>query len=292
MPITLPAFNVPTGACDCHVHVFGPPERFPFAPGRKYTPSTASVEQLLALQRQLRLERAVIVQPSAYGTDNTCTLDALRRLGNRARGVAVIDAHTPEAALGAMHAAGVRGVRVNLETGGERDVAIARRRLQEAAARVTPLGWHVQTYAALPILAALHDDVLALPTPLVVDHFGLPHAAAGITQPGFDALLSLVLVGKAYVKLSAPHRISAMADCADVSPLARALIAANPQRVLWGSDWPHTSTRRGVHDDHERIEPFDEVDDGLALERLNAWTMEATLFRGILVDNPARLYDF
>lgn len=283
------AFEVPAGACDCHVHVFGPAARYPLDPARAYTPGDASVEELLALHDALGLGRVVIVHPSPYGADNRCTLDAARRLGDRARAVAVIDEGTGEAALRAMHADGVRGVRVNLETAGEHDPAAARALLERAAARVAPLGWHVQVYTNLGVIAALHDALLALPVPLVVDHFGRARAAEGPGQEGFGALLSLLRAGRATVKISAPHRISDQPGAADAGPLARALFEANPDGVVWGTDWPHPG---GARRDPAAIEPFNPVDDGAALNRLADWFPDPAARRRILVENPARLYGF
>jgi predicted TIM-barrel fold metal-dependent hydrolase len=297
---TAPAFDVPARACDCHVHVFGPSDRFPYSTDRVYTPGPASVDDLLALQRALGLHRVVIVQPSPYGTDNSCLLDALRRLGERARGVAVIDGATPDAALRRMHEAGVRGVRVNLETRGQRDPAAAGELLDCAASRAARFNWHVQVYAGLSVLASLHDMILTLPVPVVVDHFGKPTAAAGTAEPGFAALHSLLRRGEIYVKLSAPYRISEQADYGDAAKFARALIEAHPDRVVWGRDWPHTGTdlahpgggRPRVPRDPGDIEPFRPEDDGLALRRLRLWAADAALLRKILVDTPARLYGF
>src|SRR5438270_3955768 len=189
---TPPAFAVPRGACDCHTHVFGPPAQFPFTAARTYTPGEASLDELLALQADLHLERVVIVHPSVYGTDNSCTVDALRRLGGRGRGVAVIADDITPAELDALHRAGVRGIRLNLATAGVHDPEIARRRLAAAAARVAPLNWHVQIYTTLTMVAALQIELAAVPVPLVIDHFGGADAAAGPTQPGFAALLALV----------------------------------------------------------------------------------------------------
>ncbi|MGH7094221.1 MAG: ROK family protein, partial [Stellaceae bacterium] len=239
-PRTAVNFTVPRGACDCHVHVFGDPAQFPFAAVRGYTPPPASADELRKLHRALRISRVVIVQPSVYGTDNSCTLDGMRRLGARARGVAVIDAATSKTALDEMHRAGIRGVRVNLATAGESDPAQARRDLTEAVARVAPLGWHVQVYTELSVIAALQDELARLPVPVVIDHFGGATAAGGVAQPGFAALLTLVKAGHAYVKVSAAYRSSDKAPAYDdVAPLARALIAANSDRIVWGSDWPH-----------------------------------------------------
>ena len=290
---TPPDFGVPALACDCHVHVFGPAERFPYWSGRGYTPGDASIADLLALQDLLHLQRVVIVHPSPYGTDNSCTIDALQRIGPRSRGVVVIDPLTiGDAELARMHECGVRGVRVNLESAGLHDPKIAQTLLEQVATRVAPLGWHVQTYTTLPVIASLADAIMRLPTPLVIDHFGRVPAAQGTTQPGFATLLALVKSGKAYVKLSAPHRISTQPDCADARPIALALLEANPDRMLWGSDWPHPGGQPGAGRSPDRIEPFNPIDDGNALNRLARWIVDPGLLRKVLVDNPARIYDF
>jgi predicted TIM-barrel fold metal-dependent hydrolase len=286
---TAPSFAVPKGACDCHVHIFGPDEAFPFSPKRLYTPGPASIDDLRALHCALHIDRAVVVHPSPYGADNTCTVDAVRKLGARARGVAVIDDATTDAMLDDMHDAGIRGVRVNLESYGESDPAIAGRHLQHAAERVARLGWHVQTYTNLAILATLHDTILKLPTTLVVDHFGRPKASLGTAQPGFAEILALLRSGKVYVKISAPYRISHQPHYTDAAPIARAMIAANPDRVVWGTDWPHPGA---AERNPAVIEPFRPEDDGHALNRLAGWTQSAAELKKILVDNPARLYQF
>jgi predicted TIM-barrel fold metal-dependent hydrolase/predicted NBD/HSP70 family sugar kinase len=291
-PATAVSFAVPSGACDCHVHVFGDAAAFPFAARRGYTPPPASADDLLGLQQALHLSRVVIVQPSVYGSNNSCTLDGMRRFGERARGVAVIDAATSSTALDEMHRAGIRGVRVNLATAGESDPAQARRDLAAAVARVAPLGWHVQVYTELSVIAALQDDLQGLGVPLVFDHFGGATAAGGVEQPGFAALLALVSGGHAYVKVSAAYRSSDKAPAYDdVAPLARALIAANPDRILWGSDWPHPHAAAPGAPPND-IVPFYDIDDGLALIQLQLWTRNAAVRRKILTDNPARLYDF
>ena len=265
-----------TPACDCHVHIFGPPARYPFSPERKYTPPQAGVGELLALQVKLELERVVIVQPSPYGTDNRCLLDALQQLGGRARGVVVIDHNT---SLIPMHGSGVRGVRINLQTGGERDPDAARRVIEQAARRVAPLGWHLQLWTDSRMLAALHDYLGELPVPLVIDHFGLAQSV----EDGAP-LLSLLRGGNTWIKLSAPHRVQG-----DVDALARAFIAARPDRLVWGTDWPHPGTGPRPPD---KVQPFDRIDDAAALARLARWAGDESVLRGILVDNPARLYDF
>jgi predicted TIM-barrel fold metal-dependent hydrolase len=228
------------------------------------------------LQRALALDRVVIVQASPYGTDNRCMLDALRALGPRARGVAVIDEHS---ALDSMNDAGVRGARVNLQTGGERDPAVARRLIGEAERRVAPLGWHVQLWTNAAMLAALHERLAALAVPLVIDHFGLAR-----TLEEAKPLLSLLARGNTWIKLSAPHRVGG-----DVDAVARAFIAARPDRLVWGTDWPHPGMGPRTP---AVIQPFDAIDDAAALERLRGWCGDERTLRRILVDNPAELYDF
>jgi predicted TIM-barrel fold metal-dependent hydrolase/predicted NBD/HSP70 family sugar kinase len=292
-PKTAVNFAVPAGACDCHVHVFGIESEFPFVPGRGYTPPPAGPNVLLQLQNALHLSRVVIVQPSVYGADNSCTLDGMRRLGpERARGLAVIDAKTTDAALKEMHAAGIRGVRVNLETSGQSDPAVSRRNLAAAIKRVAPMGWHVQVYTRLSVVEAVHDDVLKSDVPVVFDHFGGAQAVGGVAQPGFSLLLELVASGKAYVKISGHYRSSVKAPAFDdVAPLARALIAANPDRIVWGTDWPHPHHAEPGKELSELTPSFD-IDDGLALNQVARWAPTAATRRKILVDNPARLYEF
>ncbi|MCG7391609.1 amidohydrolase family protein [Microvirga sp. ACRRW] len=285
-------FGMPAGACDCHVHVFGPYERFPLSPHRVYMPGPAPIEDLIAHQNALGLERVVIVQPSIYGTDNSCMLHALRRLGSQARGIAVVDSGMPEPTLRELHEAGVRGLRVNLETAGVADPEAIAQHIEASAAQAAPFGWHLQVYTDLDIIATLHDRIQALPVPVVFDHFAKARAEKGQHQTGLPALLSLMRSGKAYVKLSAPRRISARPDHADAGEIARTLLKANPERLLWGSDWPHPGAWPGIPRDPNRIEPLHPDDDGLALNRLNTWMGDAALMRQILVDNPARLYGF
>jgi predicted TIM-barrel fold metal-dependent hydrolase len=288
-------FDVPRGACDCHVHVFGDPAKFPFAEKRIYTPPEASVEQLLDLQGALKLERVVVVQPSVYGSDNSCTVDAVRRLGARGRGVAVIDQSTTRASLQEMNAAGIRGVRLNLETNtaGRFDPAAAKALLDTTAEQINGLGWHIQMYTRTSIIAALKEHLAKLPFPVVFDHFGRADPALGTSQPGFDALTDLVKSGDAYVKISGAYRVSQKApDYADVTPLAQALVQANPDRIVWGTDWPHPNSDHGRGKPLSEISPPFPIDDGLLLNQLVKWVPDAALRKKILVDNPARLYGF
>ena len=271
-------FDVPRGGCDCHVHVFGDPAKFPFAAKRIYTPPQASAQDLLQLQRDLRLDRVVIVQPSVYGTDNSCTIDGIKQLGARARGVAVIDKATSRAALEEMAGAGIRGVRLNLETNtaGKFEPSAAKDVLDGVAEQIRGLNWHVQFYTRLSVVAALKEHLTQVPYPVVFDHFGGAKAALGVSQPGFDALLDLVKSGRAYVKISGAYRASEKApDFADATPLAQALVAANADRIVWGTDWPHPNSNAGRGRPLTEITPPFPIDDGLLLNQLPKWVPDA-----------------
>ena len=291
---TRPAFAVPPGACDCHVHIFAPPEKYPFIPGRTYMPDEARARDLAGLQDALGLARVVIIQASPQGTDNRCLLGAiadLQAMGRQARGVAVIKPDAPRSLLRELHEGGVRGLRVNLQSFGLNDPQSAAAQLQATAAQAASMGWHVQVYTNLAMVAALRETIAGLPVPLVVDHFGLASAAGGRGQAGFDALLTLAASGKVYVKLSAPYRITSKPDGSDGETIVRPLIDANPERMLWGTDWPHTGAWPGVPRRIDTPEPFHPIDDGQQLNLLGAWASAAELQR-ILVDNPAKLYGF
>jgi len=292
-PATPVSFAVPAGACDCHTHIFGDPRRFPFAAGRVYTPEPASVDEMRALHRALHADRVVIVQPSVYGADNACTLDAVQQLGSRARGIAVIDERTPDAALDVMNRGGMRGVRLNLATGGVTDPDVSRRRFDAAAGRLKGRAWHIQIYTDLSMIDAMKSQIRASPVPVVFDHFGGAQAKLGTRQPGFDVLLDLVRAGNAYVKISGAYRSSTQApDYPDAAPLARALVAANVDRILWGTDWPHPDSAQVAGRKATDIAPLLQIDDGRVLNQLAVWVPDAAVRKTILVDNPARLYGF
>ncbi len=290
-PATPVSFEVPRGACDCHTHIHGDPEKFPFFPGRVYTPEMALPEEMAALHRALRMQRVVIVTPSVYGTHNSATLYGMKARGADARGVAVIDDKTPESELDAMAQAGVRGIRLNLATGGAADPASGRSRFERAVGRVKRRNWHVQLYTNLATISAISDLVAVSPVPVVFDHFGGARAELGPRQPGFAELLNLVRSGRAYVKISGAYRSSSLApDYADVVPLAQALIAANPERIVWGTDWPHPNSASGRK--ATELTPLFQIDDGRLLNQLPVWAPDAATRSKILVDNPARLYGF
>ena len=292
-PQTPVSFGVPAGACDCHTHIFGDPKKFPLFSGRAYTPETASPEEMSALHRALHIERAVIVTPSVYGTDNSASLFGIKARGATARGVAVIDDKTQDSALDALNRAGFRGIRINLGTVGPSDASLGRRRFQTSLERVKNRNWHIQMYASLAVVAGIKDLVQASPVPVVFDHFGGAEAAQGLQQPGFADLVELVRSGKAYVKISGAYRASTEApDYPNVAPFAKALISANPDRVLWGTDWPHPNSTTPEGHEKTEVTPLFQIDDGLLLNQLAVWAPDAEIRKKILVDNPVRLYGF
>jgi predicted TIM-barrel fold metal-dependent hydrolase len=191
-----------------------------------------------------------------------------------------------------MDRAGIRGIRLNLETAGQTDPEIGRKRFQAAVERIKNRKWHIQIYARLSVIEGIKEQVAAAPMPVVFDHFGGSQAAPGVEQPGFSSLLNLLRTGKAYVKISAPYRSSTITpDYPDVAAIAKAFVAANPQRILWGSDWPHPGIPVPGRSNAE-ITPFFQIDDGRVLNLLPAWVPDPATRKTILVENPAKLYGF
>ena len=292
-PSTPVNFDVPAGACDCHTHIHGDPEKFPFFAGRVYTPEPASPEEMAALHKALHIERVVIVTPSVYGTDNSATLFGIKFRGNTARGVAVIDDKTSEKDLDAMGEAGIRGIRINLATSGVNDPSVGRARLLAAIERVKARGWHVQIYTNLPLVSAIKDLVGSSPVPVVFDHFGGADSALGLEQPGWADLVELVKTGKAYVKISGAYRLSKLEpDYPDATPFARALIAANADRIVWGTDWPHPNSTTPPGKKPTDLTPLFQIADAHLFNQLPVWAPDAGIRKKILVDNPAKLYGF
>jgi predicted TIM-barrel fold metal-dependent hydrolase len=292
-PATPVNFDVPAHACDCHTHIHGDPEKFPFFAGRVYTPEPASPEEMAALHKALHIERVVIVTPSVYGTDNSATLFGIKARGDTARGVAVIDDKTSDSELDKMQQEGFRGIRLNLATGGINDPNVARSRFTAAVDRMKARGWHVQLYTSLAVISAIKDLVAAAPVPVVFDHFGGAQAALGVAQPGFSDMVELVKSGKAYVKISGGYRASKLApDYQDVVPLAQALIAANADRIVWGTDWPHPDSVTPPGKKPTDVTPLYQIDDGRLFNQLPVWAPDAAIRKKVLVDNPARLYGF
>ena len=286
-PATKVSFEVPAGACDCHTHIHGNPAKFPWFAGRTYTPEMAEPEEMTALHKALKIQRVVIVTPSVYGTDNSAAISGLAARGNDARGVAVIDAKTTDAELDRLAALGFKGIRLNLSTAGISDPKVATERFVAAAARMKSRGWHIQINTTLPVIAAMKDALAASPVTLVFDHYGNAKEELGVAQPGFSDLVNLVKSGKAYVKISISG--GARDNYGYFTPLAQTLIAANIERILWGSNWPHPN---GVNGSTEKVSPLWQVDDGLVLNLLPTWAPDPAVRKTILVDNPARLYQF
>jgi 2-pyrone-4,6-dicarboxylate lactonase len=268
-------FRVPPGAWDTHIHAIGAVDRFPLAANRSYTPAQVPIETYVALMGRLGIAHAVLVQPSIYGTDNRAMVDALSRYPERFRGVAVVDPGIADRELTALHDAGVRGVRANLLNRGGISFADA----CTLAGRFADLGWHLQLQIDVSTFDRF-DAVAELPVDVVIDHMGYMSADKGAANPGFLRLLKLVEAGRCWVKLSAPYRMTDWPrfGYGAVAPLARALVRANPQRMLWGSDWPHTDLRAGM------------PNDGDLLDQLGVWIEDDAVREAILVTNPASLY--
>jgi predicted TIM-barrel fold metal-dependent hydrolase len=288
----MPGFIVPPGATDCHMHVFGDMATYKPAALRAYDPRPAGLADYRRVFAPLGFSRVVLVQPSAYGTDNRCMLDALRADDAAAtRAVAVIDATTTDAALDEMASLRVRGIRLNLVSNGIPDPAAAIAALREAAARVGPRGWHVQIFCLPSLFAALAPVIPTLGVAVVVDHMGGADARSGERQPGLDELVELVAAGQCWVKVSGPNRVSRETNgFRDAVPISRRLIAANPARIVWGSDWPHIGPHKVGAPEPVVYMKHDNTD----LVRIlgEATVGDARLLQQILVDNPAGLYGF
>ncbi len=281
-----PRFQLPPGSVDAHCHVFGPGDQFPYAPERKYTPCDASKDQLFALRDHLGFEKNVIVQATCHGSDNRALVDALLASNNRARGVATVKRDVTDAELQAMHAAGVRGTRFNfvkrLADFTPREV------LLEIAHRIAPLGWHVVVYFEAQDLPELYDFFTALPTIVVVDHMGRPDVNKAVDGPEFALFVKMMREHpNIWSKVSCPERLSVSGPpalngeqqaYADVVPFARYLVETFPDRVLWGTDWPHPNLK-----DHM-------PDDGLLVDFIPQIAATPELLHKLLVDNPNRLY--
>lgn len=273
-----PEFRAPAGAVDAHCHVFGPAEKFPYHPKRKYTPCDAPKEKLFELRDFLGFERNVIVQASCHGTDNAALIDALESAGDLARGVAVVDRAITEDQLKAMDAAGVRAVRFNfvkrLVDTTPKEVFLA------IAEKIKPLGWHIVVYFEAPDLEELTPFLNELDTTIVVDHMGRPDVTKGVDHPDFQRFVDLMKNNeRLWTKVSCPERLTQTApDYSDVVPFARTLVETFSDRVLWGTDWPHPNMKSHVPDDGKLVDVIPRI----------ALTDE--LQQKLLVDNPMRLY--
>jgi D-galactarolactone isomerase len=267
--------RVPAGSCDCHIHIFD--GRYPMAAGDTRNVPDALVPDYRRLQQRLGTTRVVIVQPSTYGTDNRCTLAALNEFGAAARGVAVVDTTVSDAELARLAEAGIRGIRFNIARAGATTVEM----MEPLSWRVHELGWHVQLHMHGDGITQIEDLLNRLPTPIVFDHLGRIPQPAGVAHPAFRVIANLLDRGAAWVKLSGAYMDTNLGPpgFADITTLAQAFIQLAPERMLWGSDWPHPSAR-------------EHVDDALLFDLLWKWAPDSATQRMILVENPARLYGF
>ena len=277
-----------TGGCDTHVHVIGDAHAYPMVAERHYTPGPASVDQLNTHLASQGLSRAVIIQPSVYGTHNDCLLDALDAMQGQARGVAVLDASIDNSTLQALDARGVRGIRLNLESSGAHNVAALTNAMHMWAPRLVDLGWHIQVYAPWAVTLACAHVIEQLPVPVVLDHFALwPDASCRSAES--VTLLRLLELGHIYIKLSGSYR-TPLQDAAAHIAVSQRLLISRPDRLLWASDWPHTNREAG-RQAHEVSRYRDIGAHALRLER-DAWLPTPALQQQVLVDNPQQLYRF
>ena len=274
-----PKLAAPAGACDCHMHIYD--SRFPPAPGASLRPPDASVADYRRLQGRLRTARNVVVTPSKYGTDNRCTLEAIAEIGPTARGVAVVEASVSDAELRRLDGLGVRGIRFNFSRGATTTVDM----IAPLSRRVHELGWHVQLLMPASLLVELQDLLRSLPSAIVFDHLGRVPLPESVASPAFAVIRRLIDSGRTWVKLSGAYLFSKAGgpDYPDVAGLAKAFVTAAPERVVWGTDWPHAVASAG-----EQTMP----DDADLLDLLLDWAPDDAVRRRILVDNPAGLYDF
>ena len=282
--IRSPLIVLPSGAVDCHAHVCGPATQFPYAQERIYTPPDATLESYQALLRMLGIERAVLVQPSVYGTDNRAMLVALKACPKQFRGVAVIPNNPTEVSdsyLEELHFAGVRGIRCNIVDVADKSAGLPIQMLRGLAERIKPFGWHLELLMHVNEYPDLAKVFANFPVDLVFGHFGYSHAKHGTNDKGFHGLLELMRNGQAWVKMTGPYRIcDGDLPYADMRLLNDAVIKANPKRLIWGSDWPHVMVKKQMPHDADLC------------DLLGAWVSDESLRKTILVDNPCILYDF
>jgi 2-pyrone-4,6-dicarboxylate lactonase len=274
--ISRPTFAVPAGAWDVHVHIFGPEQRYPHVAEPHYTLPDGNLEQYRRVMPAIGVQRFAIVQPSFYGTDNSCLLDTLDEIGAVARGVVMIDTDIADSELQRFHDKGVRAVRLDLFKRAQLPLAQVQSYILEIEARVKPLGWHLQFYAPGYIVRDLIGFFRTLRIDFVIDHMGYMLEEDGLKSQDFAALLNLLDTGHCYLKLSGAYRIARNRGYEFVEPVAKAIVARAPERAVWGSDWPHIS--------------YSERDTGELVSLLERWAPTADVRKKILVDNPTRLF--
>ena len=282
-----PSFTPPANSCDTHFHIFGPPETFPFLSTHEYTPPAAPLEHYVKMAAIIGIERGVVVQPSVHGLDNSATLDAIAKSGGRFRGVARIDDKTPKSELQRLHDAGVRGVRFNLLDRPRGNVKLDV--LDRCLEHIAEFGWSVDLHIDTKSLLAQEKRIRSTPIPVVIDHIARVKPGEGLTQPAFQLLLDLLKDNHVWVKVSGADKICNTQvhfyvglPFVDVIPFARAVIAAAPDRVIWGTDWPHSNN----------FAPGHTPNDGDLVDLLAEFAPDKQTLKKILVDNPAALYGF
>ncbi len=277
-----PKITLPPGATDTHAHICGPKSQYAYFSERVYTPPDCLLPAYSHMLATLGVERAVLVQPSVYGTDNSAMLDAMKAAGPNFHGVAVVADDISEVELASMHAAGVRGVRVNIvDVPNRKPGTLPMESLKKLALKVKPFGWHMEFLAHVDEFPDLDNMLDGFPVDTVYGHLGYMKTNLGIAHPGFQALLRLMKAGKAWVKLTGPYRISLQTlPHTDTNDYAHALIAAAPKQVVWGSDWPHVMVKGAM------------PNDGDLCDLLGSWVADEATRKQVLVDNPARLYGF
>jgi len=292
-PHKRPASPLPANAADCHMHVFGPFDRYPLAARRGYDVPDAPLAVHEAMKRDVGLARTVIVQPSGYDTDNRCTLAALAELGPRGRAIVVVEPEIAERDLEVLHRAGVRGVRLNLVSVKGRYGDDPAGLIAAFAKRLKPRGWHLQLFCGNALVAELETVLAEAPLDVVVDHMGLPDARAGLDQPGFQALLRLLRKGHVWAKLAGADRVTEhTGKLADALPYMKALVEANVERLVWGSDWPNIGFHTGAGGGTPPFVPYRPLDAGEMLDLLATAAPDPGSREKILSRNPARLYQF
>ena len=273
---------------DTHVHIIGSQIDYPMLPERRYTPSQATVDSLQTHLQHLGLDRAVIIQPSIYGLDNRCTLDALEALQNKARAVLVLPENVSDAELNAFDVQGARGIRLNIESTGNFSAADLAMQLQFWGARLVDIGWHIQVYAPMTWIAQCVEVIAKLPVPVVLDHFALWTEVACASDEA-RALLDLFATGKIYIKLSASYRLPI--DCpSELTVLVHRFLFLRPDRLLWGSDWPHTNREAGKLP--TEVSQFRSISLEGMLDERRIWLEGSNWQQQVLVDNPSQLYRF
>jgi predicted TIM-barrel fold metal-dependent hydrolase len=280
---------MPPDAVDCHNHIMGPQDKYPYAADRSYTPPQATVADLKALRARIGTARNILVTPSVYGTDNRCLVDALAELGGSARGIAVLPLNVSDGELRRLDDAGVKGVRLSLGGVGRYDAASATTAMASFGPRFFKLGWNIEIVGNLETVVGLAPAIVKSTVPVVLDHFAGANGG-GVDQPGFDKLLDLIRARNTFVKLSAPYNRSSKPDYSDMTPLAHALIEAGPDRMLWGTNWPHPDQIAGRP--ISELTPYHVIDNENLVRLLAQWCPDAAMRRTILVDTPARLYRF